>query len=240
MDRLTTEALEPFNRSGGENPYTLQYELQETMHNLVGIIRVRAELEEARSSWRLKLRRAKVSVEGHRQFNPGWHLALDLESLLTVSEAVARCALLREESRGGHTRDDFRLNRDYWAKINNTIRRARRRPADHHPGAPPPDARRAESPLRGGPNADDQVNMKVWRGDARGGDFNRLRQDREGEVVLDVIHRIQATRPEIWSALELQGREVRLVHGRGQRLPPAHVHDPDEHSSPVRTSPWRP
>ncbi len=124
VDRLTAEALDPFNRTTGENPYSLQYELQDTMHKLVGIIRVRSELEEAiEKVGQLKERAKNVAVEGHRQFNPGWHLALDLESLLTVSEAVARCALLREESRGGHTRDDFPSTSGYWSKINNTIHR---------------------------------------------------------------------------------------------------------------------
>ncbi|HUZ43741.1 MAG TPA: fumarate reductase/succinate dehydrogenase flavoprotein subunit [Acidimicrobiales bacterium] len=124
VDRLTAEALDPFNRATGENPYSLQYELQDTMHNLVGIIRVKSELEEAiEKVGQLKERAKNVAVEGHRQFNPGWHLALDLESLLTVSEAVARCALLREESRGGHTRDDFPATSGYWSKINNTIHR---------------------------------------------------------------------------------------------------------------------
>jgi succinate dehydrogenase / fumarate reductase, flavoprotein subunit len=125
VDRLSAEALEPFNRSQGENPYSLQYELQDTMHNLVGIIRVKAELEEAiEKVGQLRERAKNVSVEGHRQFNPGWHLALDLESLFAVSEAVARSALLREESRGGHTRDDFPAASAYWAKINNTIHRS--------------------------------------------------------------------------------------------------------------------
>ena len=124
VDQLMTEALAPFGRDGGENPYTLQQDLQETMHNLVGIIRVKDELEEALDRINeLKERSRKVSVEGHRQYNPGWHLALDLESLLTVSEAVARAALAREESRGGHTRDDFPKTDPEWAKVNNTVRR---------------------------------------------------------------------------------------------------------------------
>jgi succinate dehydrogenase / fumarate reductase flavoprotein subunit len=125
VEQLMQEALAPFERSGGENPYTLQQDLQETMHNLVGIIRVKPELEEAiQRIGELKERSRKVSVEGHRQYNPGWHLALDLESLLTVSEAVARAALDREESRGGHTRDDFPKPDPDWGKVNNTVRRA--------------------------------------------------------------------------------------------------------------------
>ncbi|HET9732029.1 MAG TPA: fumarate reductase/succinate dehydrogenase flavoprotein subunit [Acidimicrobiales bacterium] len=126
VDNLMREAVVPFEREGGENPYSLQYELQETMQTLVGIIRVRSELEQAvERIASLKERAKSVSVEGHRQFNPGWHLALDLESLLTVSEALARCALLREESRGGHTRDDFpATDYEYWGTVNNTIHRA--------------------------------------------------------------------------------------------------------------------
>src|SRR5579884_1482296 len=95
------------------------------MHNLVGIIRTRSELEQAiEAVGKLRERARNVTVEGHRQFNPGWHLALDLESLLTVSEAVARAALAREESRGGHTRDDFPKTDPEWGKVNNTVRRS--------------------------------------------------------------------------------------------------------------------
>jgi succinate dehydrogenase / fumarate reductase flavoprotein subunit len=125
VDQLMADALAPFERDGGENPYTLQQDLQETMQSLVGIIRVKDELEEAVDRIaELKERSRKVTVEGHRQYNPGWHLALDLESLLTVSEAVARAALARQESRGGHTRDDFPKPDPDWGKVNNTVRRA--------------------------------------------------------------------------------------------------------------------
>ncbi|HET6812242.1 MAG TPA: fumarate reductase/succinate dehydrogenase flavoprotein subunit, partial [Acidimicrobiales bacterium] len=125
VDQLMADALTPFEREGGENPYALQQDLQETMHNLVGIIRVKDELAQALDRiGELKERSRKVTVEGHRQYNPGWHLALDLESLLTVSEAVARAALAREESRGGHTRDDFPKTDPEWGKVNNTVRRS--------------------------------------------------------------------------------------------------------------------
>lgn len=103
-------ALAPFDppaAGAGENPYTLHTELQQTMNDLVGIIRkeheVRAAIEKLAE---LRTRYAEVVVEGHRQFNPGWHLALDLANMLLVSECVAQAALLRTESRGGHTRDD--------------------------------------------------------------------------------------------------------------------------------------
>jgi len=112
-------ALAPFDRDGGENPYTVQHDLQQTMHDLVGIIRTRAEVEQALERIAvLRERVANLSVEGHRQYNPGWHLALDLPHMLVVSECIARAALEREESRGGHTRDDFPAADPEWGKIN--------------------------------------------------------------------------------------------------------------------------
>jgi succinate dehydrogenase / fumarate reductase flavoprotein subunit len=118
-------ALAPFEREGGENPYTVQHDLQQTMHDLVGIIRTAAEVEQALERIEaLKERVAHLSVEGHRQYNPGWHLALDLPHMLTVSEAVARAALERQESRGGHTRDDFPGPDPEWGKTNLICTRA--------------------------------------------------------------------------------------------------------------------
>jgi succinate dehydrogenase / fumarate reductase flavoprotein subunit len=106
-------ALEPFNRgasAGGsaEGPYQVQYDLQEMMQNLVGIVRREEEMVRAVDGIGKLLERAKhVAVHGHREFNPGWHTALDLKNLLTVSEAITRSAIERKESRGGHFRDDF-------------------------------------------------------------------------------------------------------------------------------------
>lgn len=112
-------ALAPFDRQGGENPYTVQHDLQQTMHDLVGIIRTAPEMEQALERIAsLKERVANLSVEGHRQYNPGWHLALDLPHMLLVSEAIARAALAREESRGGHTRDDFPATDPEWGRTN--------------------------------------------------------------------------------------------------------------------------
>ncbi|WP_330269988.1 fumarate reductase/succinate dehydrogenase flavoprotein subunit [Lentzea sp. NBC_00516] len=110
-EELVTEAretaLKPFQQEGGENPYTLHMELQQSMNDLVGIIRKAGEMEEALQRLeKLKERAQALTVEGHQQFNPGWHLALDLRNMLLVSECVAKAALLRTESRGGHTRDD--------------------------------------------------------------------------------------------------------------------------------------
>ncbi|HEX2075677.1 MAG TPA: fumarate reductase/succinate dehydrogenase flavoprotein subunit, partial [Geodermatophilus sp.] len=112
-------ALAPFEREGGENPYTVQHDLQQTMHDLVGIIRTAPEMEQALDRIAaLEQRVATLSVEGHRQYNPGWHLALDLPHMLIVSECIARAALERQESRGGHTRDDFPASDAEWAKTN--------------------------------------------------------------------------------------------------------------------------
>jgi succinate dehydrogenase / fumarate reductase, flavoprotein subunit len=118
-------ALAPFEREGGENPYTVQHDLQQTMHDLVGIIRTAPEMKQALERIAaLKERVANLSVEGHRQYNPGWHLALDLPHMLVVSECIARAALEREESRGGHTRDDFPGPDPEWGKTNLICSRA--------------------------------------------------------------------------------------------------------------------
>jgi succinate dehydrogenase / fumarate reductase flavoprotein subunit len=117
-------ALAPFERDSGENPYGLHQELQETMQELVGIIRTEGELKSALEKLALLRDRAgKVRVEGNRQYNPGWHLALDLDSMLAVSECVATAALERKESRGGHTRDDYPKADPELGKVNMVLRR---------------------------------------------------------------------------------------------------------------------
>jgi succinate dehydrogenase / fumarate reductase flavoprotein subunit len=94
-------------------------DLQNTMNDLVGIIRKREEMEQALARIEeLKSRAKRISVVGDKVFNPGWHLTLDLDSMLIVSECIARSALMREESRGGHTRDDFPTMNDEWRKVN--------------------------------------------------------------------------------------------------------------------------
>ena len=110
----------PFTRTGGENPYTIHQELQQTTNDLVGIIRTKKELEESiEKLGKFRQRIKNVSVTGGREFNPGFHLALDLENMLLVSEAMARSALVREESRGGHTREDFPKMDSKWRQVNN-------------------------------------------------------------------------------------------------------------------------
>ncbi|MGH3462791.1 MAG: fumarate reductase/succinate dehydrogenase flavoprotein subunit [Kribbellaceae bacterium] len=111
------EALAPFELEGGENPYTIHQDLQQSMNDLVGIIRKAEEMEQALGRLaEFRARIAKMTVEGHRQFNPGWHLALDLRNMLMVSECVAGAALMRQESRGGHTRDDYPTMDPLWRR----------------------------------------------------------------------------------------------------------------------------
>ncbi|MBO3740377.1 fumarate reductase/succinate dehydrogenase flavoprotein subunit [Actinoplanes flavus] len=112
-------ALAPLARAGGENPYTLQQDLQAVMGDLVGIIRRAGELTDAlKRLQELKARVANVSADGGRLYNPGWHLALDLRNMLVVSECTAKAALEREESRGGHTREDFPKMSPEWRRVN--------------------------------------------------------------------------------------------------------------------------
>jgi succinate dehydrogenase / fumarate reductase, flavoprotein subunit len=123
VERLTTESLEPFERDGSENAYAIHQRLQDVMQDLVGIIRTEGELKQAREELaQLRERTAKVGVEGHRQYNPGWHLALDLRSMLAVSECVTLAALERTESRGGHTRDDYPEPDPELGKVNVRVR----------------------------------------------------------------------------------------------------------------------
>jgi succinate dehydrogenase / fumarate reductase flavoprotein subunit len=109
--------------AGSENPYKVQMDLQEIMQDLVGIVRVEKEMLQALESIELLKRRAKqVHVPGNREYNPGWHTAMDLLNLLTVSEAVTRAALVRKESRGGQFRDDY-PNKDSanFGRVNTVI-----------------------------------------------------------------------------------------------------------------------
>jgi succinate dehydrogenase / fumarate reductase flavoprotein subunit len=109
----------PFDRQGGENSYSLHAELQEVTHNLVGIIRTGAELKEAIVKIaEIRKRSANVAVSGGRKFNPGFHLAFDLDNMLLVAESTAKSADAREESRGGHTRDDFPGMDNKWRQVN--------------------------------------------------------------------------------------------------------------------------
>jgi succinate dehydrogenase / fumarate reductase flavoprotein subunit len=118
IERSAETALAPF-REASENPYTLHSELQQKMNDLVGIIRREGEVREALEMLdELDERAESVGVEGHRPFNPGWHLALDLRNMLAVCRCVALAALERTESRGGHTREDFPGMDPQWRGVN--------------------------------------------------------------------------------------------------------------------------
>ena len=201
------------------------------MQRLVGIIRTADELRESLEEIaRLKERATRMEVEGHRQYNPGWHLALDLANMLVVSECIARAALEREESRGGHTRDDFPQPDPTWGALNLVLTlpggdftepvHLERQPLPEH-------ARRPQDAVRGelmGYN----LKMRVWRGDGKRRRAGRLpgrRRGGRGRPRRDPpVAGHPGRRPR--GALELQGGQVRLVQRRGQRAAAADVHDP--------------
>ncbi|MGH3153366.1 MAG: fumarate reductase/succinate dehydrogenase flavoprotein subunit, partial [Streptosporangiaceae bacterium] len=119
LDAAIAEALAPLERPDGENPYTVHAELQQAMNDLVGLIRRESELKQALTELeKFKERTARVAVPGERAYNPGWHYAQDLRNMLLVAECVALAALERQESRGGHTRDDYPEMSPEWRKVN--------------------------------------------------------------------------------------------------------------------------
>jgi succinate dehydrogenase / fumarate reductase, flavoprotein subunit len=130
LERSAGDALEPFENAlkspaSAESPYQVQHDLQEIMQNLVGIVRREEELIRALDGLNKLQRRARnISVHGHREYNPGWHTAIDLKHLLTISEAIARAAIERKESRGGHFRDDFPNKDAAQGKMNIVLSKA--------------------------------------------------------------------------------------------------------------------
>ncbi len=125
IEKTAAAALEPFEREGGENPYTIQSDLQELMQANVGIVRTGDEMVEAlKGIDALRIRAARTFVPGNIDFNPGWHTALDLHNLLTVSEAIARAAIERKESRGGQYREDFPAKDPEYAKFNFSLKKS--------------------------------------------------------------------------------------------------------------------
>jgi succinate dehydrogenase / fumarate reductase flavoprotein subunit len=119
LDAAVEEALAPFSRADGESPYAVHAELQQTMNDLVGIIRREQEVKDALAALeKFKERASILSVPGERAYNPGWHYAQDLRNMLLVAECVAMAALERQESRGGHTREDYPEMSPEWRKVN--------------------------------------------------------------------------------------------------------------------------
>jgi succinate dehydrogenase / fumarate reductase flavoprotein subunit len=141
LDRATRTALAPFDRgAGGENPFAVQHDLQQTMQDLVGIVRTESEMQEALTRLdALRARADRTGVDGHREFHTGWHASLDLRNLMTVSEAITRSALERKESRGGHFREDFPDKKADFSTFNIAVRqdggamRVERRPIAEMP-----------------------------------------------------------------------------------------------------------
>jgi succinate dehydrogenase / fumarate reductase flavoprotein subunit len=125
VDRAMQASLAPFDRgSSGENPYKLQSDLQETMHNLVGIVRTESEMQEAvKKLASFNERAARVGIDGHREYNSGWHTCIDVRNLLDCSELIARTAIERRESRGGHFREDFPDKKAEFGTFNLATRR---------------------------------------------------------------------------------------------------------------------
>ena len=224
-------ALAPFEiEDGGENPYTIQKDLQDVMQRLVGIIRKARGAARSRSVeiGKLKERAKRLAVEGHRQYNPGWHLAIDLTNMLIVSECIAKAALEREESRGGHTRDDFPGPNDDLGQGQpgaHAGRRRLRRPGRPQAPAAAGDARRPQGAVRlvG-------YDLKMRRVARRRERRRPRRLHRRGRGGRGRPRRDPPApghpgrRPR--GPLELQGRQVRVVQRRGQRPAAADVHDP--------------
>ncbi len=216
--RPQERALLPFSSAteGGENPFVVQLELQKTMNDLVGIIRKADEMELALKALQdIAVRTRTVSVEGHREFNPGWHLALDLRNMLLVSLCVAKAALERQESRGGHTRDDYPVMDSDWRHVLLVLSALGEDDVEL--------VRQEQVPMRpelldlfeldelkkyytgeelGGHRADTgrdrhdatTPHFRVWRGDDEKGELVDYPVEvNEGEVVLDIIHRLQQT-----------------------------------------------
>jgi succinate dehydrogenase / fumarate reductase flavoprotein subunit len=124
-EMVAREALQSFENSAGENPYSVQRDLQEVMQHNVGIVRDEGEMRSALDHLKIFWERAgRVGVTGNRDFNPGWHTALDLKNLLTVSEAITRAALERKESRGAQFREDYPEKDERFSKVSTTIRKA--------------------------------------------------------------------------------------------------------------------
>src|SRR6266436_6354141 len=124
IDRVAREALAPFESRGrgSENPYAIQKDLQETMQDLVGIVRNETEMREALERiGKFKSRAEQAAVTGNREYNPGWHTAIDLKNLLTVSEAITRAALERKESRGAQFREDYPGKEEHFSKVNTIV-----------------------------------------------------------------------------------------------------------------------
>ena len=211
------------------------------MQDLVGIVRDEGEMQQALDGLgdAEGARRRSAGVTGHREYNPGWHTALDLGNLLTVSEAITRSAIERKESRGGHFREDYPGQGPGVRDLQHRrAPRAGRRDGGvaRSPMPPmPPELKQIieenEVVSRRRPSASGAANRE------QGGHSSDYPTEvSEGMVVLDAVHHIQAEQADdLARPLELQGRQVRLVLGRDQRQAAADVHDAARHARPARS-----
>ena len=226
LDEGARQALEPFGREG-ENPYEVQFDLQESMQKLVGIVRQEGEMEEAIEKLSgFRARAEKVGVPGNREYNPAWHTALDLHNLLTVAEAVARAAKERKESRGAHFRQDYPEKDEEMGRTSHVLAKGEDGGMDDPKGGHRGDARGARADHRG-QQVMAEATFKIWRGDVDGGEYEELPHrslGRHGGARCGAPHsgRLRS-RPR--PALELQGGQVRFMLRRGQRHAAADVHD---------------
>ncbi len=203
VERAIGDVLAPFDRPTGENPFVVQHDLQEMMQDLVGIVRREDEMQQALVKLEaLKARAARVGVAGHREYNTGWHTAIDLRNLLIVSEAITRAAIERKESRGGHFREDFPDKDKTFGSLQHRAEEDRRRHAGRA-RADPRAAGRAEAGHRGDGELMAAATFRIWRGEGNPagdgksapptGSFTDYRTEvSEGMVVLDAVHQIQA------------------------------------------------
>ena len=181
VDEAARRALEPFDRgTSGEGPYQVQYALQEMMQDLVGIVRNEAEMQRALEGLGpLRERANRVGVGGHREYNPGWHAALDLHNLLTVSEAITRSAIERRESRGGHFRDDYPDKDDELRHVQHHRPQGRDGRMEVVARADSGNARGAEADHRGDEiDGRRRATFRIWRGDAQRRGVRGLRDRR--------------------------------------------------------------
>ncbi len=195
VERAIKESLAPFERGAkGENPYKVQQDLQDTMQELVGIVRTESEMQEAvKRLAAFRERASRVGVEGHREFNSGWHTCIDLRNLLDCSELIAVSAIERKESRGGHFRDDYPEKAAEFGTFNIATQLVER-PRASVAGAPEGAAAGIEADHRGA-KAVSRATFRIWRsepGGASGGFKDYTTEISDGMVVLDAVHKIQA------------------------------------------------
>jgi succinate dehydrogenase / fumarate reductase flavoprotein subunit len=239
IESAEKELLAPFSNSGTESPYAVHRDLQEAMQNLVGIFRTQEDLRKALVGLeKLKTRAAKAGVEGSRLFNPGWHLAYDLKSMLIVSEAVTYSALARAESRGAHSRIDCPKLDTVWEKKHNIIvkeagaMKRRESPVEEMPGelrqilaadyrlcytealAPACEGREQATEITHGRSNLARFSRRFERRPNRG--LPRPHRSRHGRSRRAPPHS-RPPRAGPRGSLELQSREVRLLLRRSQR-----------------------